>query len=602
MGLFNRKKVAGAFGVSASRVSQMASSGEIISPVDDEDGLDSGWPETYVQEVAARRQGRQTSRSVYGVPAPAAPYTPIADTIVESKHDGHAFVQLVDVDGERIGLITSLQDIIRHTNPLKDQLGTRTREALTWSGDDLLPAIRSAANDFNTSVFDVAWVHLGDLYATEIVITSEPTTAAILYRRERFATREQIDETTRIERLPWETLHNKLGAPVPVLAAPTVDAVEKWRQDNRTPSTKIVFDSAGYYNKALAASLLADLLDKDTPTPQPQREDALALAISRINADIPWEESGELDIPYFVEANDAHVEPLTIFRTPAFDHHNRLEGKLLDNTTRTTAERQTAANALGYILHSTYGEYGDSPSPALAYALEQGIRATITLTRDEWSVADLDLDNAVTPRFHSTREVTLRHSPQAATYAATLEEPLSTKTPDHRLLNARRADSASFETVHSSRILTDTDSNYVLVQTISDYGDENPYEALTILVPTAGLATRNLDHLKDFTEIIVDADTQQGPIWLRLHDDSIHIMPFGSATTAGFTHGYGGTGPGNLADALRGFLEWATNGTITKSGRDKLTAIVVGSDQRRDLHISRSQVIQPGAFTPTQTD
>lgn len=39
------------------------------------------------------------------------------------------------------------------------------------------------------------------------------------------------------------------------------------------------------------------------------------------------------------------------------------------------------------------------------------------------------------------------------------------------------------------------------------------------------------------------------------------------------------------------------SGLITKSGRDKLSAIVVGSDQGRELRISRSQVIQPGAFT-----
>src|SRR5690606_33228405 len=65
MGLFSRKKVAKRLDLTPARVSQMATSGALIAPIEDEDGTERGWPGTYVEEVAARRQGRQTSRSIY---------------------------------------------------------------------------------------------------------------------------------------------------------------------------------------------------------------------------------------------------------------------------------------------------------------------------------------------------------------------------------------------------------------------------------------------------------------------------------------------------------------------------------------------------------
>src|SRR5699024_2121176 len=191
----------------------------------------------------------------------------------------------------------------------------------------------------------------------------------------------------------------------------------------------------------------------------------------------------------------------------------------------------------------------------------------------------------------------------AHSYTDKLTTPTATDSPDYRLLKSRETRAASFVAIVDADILIDPDGNYVLKQTIAEYGDyadTTPHDQLSIVVPTASLCPRDLSHLKAFDEIIVDADTQHGPVWLRI-DDEIHVMPFGTATGQGFTHGYGGTGPRNLTAALTGFLEWATDGTITTSGRDKLSAIVIGSEQNRELRISRSQVIQPGAFTPTPT-
>lgn len=611
MGLFNRKKVAGAFGVSASRVSQMASSGEIISPVDDEDGFDSGWPETYVQEVAARRQGRQTSRSVYSIPAPAHKYTPVGDTVITDVGERPTFIHLLDVSGDHIGLITPLQDVLRHPRPFHDQPATGDRELSTWGGDDLVPVIHTAANELKVSPFDVAWVHLADIYATEIVLTSEPSSHLVPHRRERFTVKDGVEETTRIERIPWTTLHAKLGAPVPTLGAPTLDAVEEWRRANRTP-VDITADAHGHANTALSASLLADLVDKYAENPyhfdeNRELEDALRLAVSRLVANLPWERSGQIAPPYFGEANKSDVATLTTYVQTEFVHHrDRITPKLIDDLACTTTERQAAADLLGRLHYQEYGEYGANPSPALAFALDDGIDAIISLTHDEW-MNDPTGDRAIKPRFHSIRRVSLapNRPTLAHTYAKSLTEPTTTASPAYRILKDLETQHSSYETVRDHRILVDPDGVHALIQTIDGYrgyGDENePHEQLSIVVPTALLAKHSLDHLKDFTEIIVDADTQRGPIWLRLPDDSVRPMPFARATNQGFTHGYGGTGPRNLADAIRGFLEWATSGTITQSGREKLSAIVVGSDQGRELRISRSQVIQSGAFTPTPT-
>src|SRR5699024_1596830 len=134
------------------------------------------------------------------------------------------------------------------------------------------------------------------------------------------------EETTRIEQVPFSTLHAKLGAPVPVLAAPTLDAVEQWRQANRTP-VDVDFDVDGHYNTVLAASLLADLVDKYGQNPyrhsgtKPELEDALRLAVSRLVADLPWSCSGEIITPFSVGTTTANAAPPTAFRQAASVHH-----------------------------------------------------------------------------------------------------------------------------------------------------------------------------------------------------------------------------------------------------------------------------------------
>src|SRR5699024_5739519 len=137
MGLFGRKKVADALGVNASRISQMTTAGDIIPAIDDDDGLGRGCPGTYVEEAAGRRRKRQTSRSVYRIPGPRHPYDPVGDTILT---DGRLdiFVQLLDVAGDYIGLITSLQPVTRHPRPMLDQVSTHHRELTYWQADDLI--------------------------------------------------------------------------------------------------------------------------------------------------------------------------------------------------------------------------------------------------------------------------------------------------------------------------------------------------------------------------------------------------------------------------------------------------------------------------------
>lgn len=600
MGLFNRRKIADFFGVSPARISQMSADGDIIPAIDDEDRYDRGWPETYVEEVAARRQGRQTSRSIYGIPAPATPYTPVADTIVNAKFAGHAFIQLVDVDGDRVGLITSLNEIHRQPRPMRDQLGPRPSNLILWDGDDLLPLIHQAATDFTISYFDVVWIYLDTLHPTEVVIVSEPRTRTEPHRRGRLTHHTHLEETTRIDRITWPTLAAKLGAPVPILGAATVDAVEQWRQAGRKP-IDIDFDRDGYYNRTQAASLLTDLTSKNEFGEQSELVDALRLAASRLTLTIPWSESGQAAPSYVAEANPDTVTELTTTRQPDFRHYrDRIADTLISDPDRTRDERQAAANLLGRLLYNTYGEYGDQPSPAVSFALNEGIRAIVVETTAEMD-GDAFSDSVTIPRFHSLRTAPLpTHRPTLAhEYVTTLTGPRRAGPPEYGVLDERSRQHASYETVRDANIYTDVDGNYALVRTLTDYGHEDePYDEVTIAVPTASLATRDLHHLKHFTEIIVDPDTQNGPVWLRLADGSLHVMPFATATTEGFTHGYGGTGPSNLAHAIRGFLEWVAGGPITPAGNDHLRTRIMGSEQGRQLTIARDQVMQPGAFTP----
>src|SRR5699024_3959493 len=143
--------------------------------------------------------------------------------------------------------------------------------------------------------------------------------------------------------------------------------------------------------------------------------------------------------------NIDHVGPLTSFRQSAFVHHqDRISAKLIEDINRTTNQRQTAVNLLGQLKYEKYGEYGTDPSPALSYALDKGITAIISLTRQEW-MDDPEGDRAHTAAIHSIREVSVARSRPTCAHSYTDKptNPTATDSPDYRLLKSRETRAAA---------------------------------------------------------------------------------------------------------------------------------------------------------------
>ena len=398
MGLFSRKRVARRLEVTPSRISQMATDGAMIAPITDEDGVDRGWPETYVEQVAAQRRGRQASLSIYGFPPPAAPASRVADVVVEVAGK-HAFVQLLAVGAGRVGLISLLARTITREAPYLDG-AERQASLLIVDGDDLMAFIRAAAGVLEVDLYDIAWVHLGDVYASEVVVISTPE--PVTHRRLGFDWHDPADRVKQ-ERVPWDVLHAKLGMPVPILSEfTTLGAVESWHRAGRT-QIEIRTDYSEHYNMATAAALLSHLASRDTPSDR-QEIKALRLAVTRFDRVIDWDRSGVPHIFFLQQAHPNDVKPLLTALYPDFEHLRAALGAAATTASRpTTNDRQMAAEVLARLAFTTYGPFGDYPNPALADALDRAVRVLVDPTPDEprsWMDAPIFV-----PVMHEVRQI-----------------------------------------------------------------------------------------------------------------------------------------------------------------------------------------------------
>ena len=595
MGLFSRKKVAKRLDLTPARVSQMATSGALIAPIEDADGTERGWPGTYVEEVAARRQGRQTSRSIYGYSTQATPFARVNDAVIEDRGQ-RAFVQLLQVDSGLVGLITQLRSTIERDGPYLNSIGDRVSSFSSF-GTDLLPFIHEAARVLGVDEYSVAWVRLDDLQASEVVVITEPI------HRDPSAwyptsARGGQEEEGQQESIPWSTLHAKLGAPVPVLDVPTVEAVDSWHRSERTHST-VVVDVDDNYNRATAASLLAHLASREgafTGSGWATKAAALKLAITRLEKRIDWDASGANYRAYLPSKEAEHVAAIATTQHPVFDHlRTEIAPALLDEATAPRADRQEATDVLGRLHYAVYGPFGEKPTPALAHGLERALDVMVHRFNDEL-ITESYGDSVTRPVFYELRTFERRDWANSWNeYLDALEPAPHHRSPDARLLKSKAHDHSSSEQHDQEpQILIDGDDNYVLTQDLLGY-QERRFTRVTVVVPIAHLTDRPLDHLKEFDELIVESDTQDGPIMLSI-DGKLHLMPFGTAHPGGFTHGYWGNGPSNLSAAITAFLEWASGSPMTPAGSDRIRGIVVGADQDRQLRISRGQLFKPGMF------
>ncbi|MBF6671159.1 hypothetical protein [Glutamicibacter sp. FBE19] len=588
MSLFSRKKVAKVLDVTPARVSQMATTGDIIQAVEDEDGTDKGWPETYVEEISARRTGRRTSRSIYGYGTQASTPKREVDYVAE-RNGKQAFVQVFRTESGLIGLITILKDVVKEEPPYKHTV--KWNPWLHLNSDDLVYYMSTAEHDHGISIYDIAWVQTNNEGATEIVVTTEKLPAQALPDHMRFA-QEKPSVTVSRQKISWPTLHSKLGMKVPMLDVPTYDAVDAWYRAQKTTAT-LELDVDGNYNRAESATLLKGLKDRE------ECSSALGHAADRLFEGTNWSASGSQAGNGFLPKDQEHLEFISITKTPGFSHLRPAEDLSDEEKVLSVQERQKMATALAGFLYKEYGPYGSTPTSSLAIALDYGINVLLHPSSKELDL-EPDDSSAKYPVLYALRDFRLHDRRPHAEYFQQLSKAVSVSTPqEYELLSTlNKSELDEFNRAGQlNRLLKDVDGNFVLAQVKPDYNDAE-YTKLTVSVPVAAYLepSEKLEQLKNFDEIVVEPDTQEGPVFLKL-GEKLHIMPFGSrAWSEGFTHGYGGTGPSNLISALVDFLEWAAGERITKAGRERVQYAVVGADQGGVLRITRNQVMRPGSF------
>lgn len=597
MGLFSRKKVAKRLDVTPARVSQMAASGAIIAPIEDADGTDRGWPATYVEEFAARRAGRQTSRSIYGFPPQATNPIRVADTVVtKPASKDQALIQLLKVDAGVIGLITPLWKTVQMEAPYKATLGYRPYRSFGFE-DDSLAYILEAEAALEIDLYDIAWVHVESDEAHEIVVVFDADRRQTTLGAWGSGAPKQT-HSAKQEQVSWETLRTKLGSKVPMLDIPTLEAVEAWNKAGKSATT-IELDTNRYFNIAMSAALLDPLEQRERSKPSQlgtSKADALRLAIARLTHIIDWEASGAQAWSTIAQLEPRNVELLVKTCNPAYGLlRENIQTCEMEQIDLTTEMRQSAADELARILYEEFGEFGDTPDAALAYALEEGIRIICDLLPGEMN-AETFRHQAVFPAFHELRSFVLERCNEHEEYYRELVVIEKADTPPARWLlsTLTPAEFHAYENhTNDIRLLVDKDGNFVLSQRKKGYNDE--YSTfLTVAVPIARHQRINSE-LKEFAEIVIVPDTQEGPVFLRVAG-SLHVMPFGQTHSGSFTHGYSGGGPGNLRMALISFLQWVAGAEMTDTGKERVRSIVVGADQDSYLRINRAQVHRPGMF------
>lgn len=598
MRLFSRTKVAKRLEVTPGRVSQLAAEGEMIPAVEEEDGTARGWPETYVEEVVARRSGRETSRSIFGFPPDAAGFTRAGDVVVDGGRNGRYFVQLLRVKAGTIGLLMRLDTLSEH-DLLEDEV-VRNYHPFTVDGDALVPLIHQAAAEFEVDPYDVAWVELRDIEAVEVFLGSEEATRAAYNRRPW--SNEEYTDTANVERIGWDILRSKLGERVPVLDVRVQAAVEAWQQAGRTTGI-LTLDADKYHNTAVAAAVLAEraaaVSENGYSRTSADVSQSLRLAATRLAAQIPWELSGEPASSFLVDTEPENVQRITRTHYPEFaEFREAIEKESLEDGKVSTEAAQDAVNILAQRLYREHGPYGEKPDAVLAYALERGMSSIQSPMRGEPFGRDV-----LVPRFYSVRQFDVDESRVSwwEYFTTSLHEARDSQTPESRQLRELTSRAGSVERPEGpGKLMVDRDGNYAMVTRIVSYNGSS-MTRVTVLVPTAGVCHRDLGAVKEFDEILVEPSAMSGPVMLRVGDD-VHVMPFGRATNQSFTHGYSGGGPADLTNAIRYFLEWVVGAPMTDEGRHRISAQVTGANGGRLLRLDGEDVRRLFYYASPETE
>lgn len=597
MGLFSRKKVATKLEVSIGRVSQLASTGALIEPMEDDESGHKGWPATYVEEVAGRKKGRSTSRSIYSFAPATSPAIRETDGIIDNPETHEqAWVQFFKTNSGHIGVITPLQRTkevapppykpVLQRAPLYSELGS-SELALMTNAISLLNEL---------TIYDVAWVYVrrDDLY--EVVISEAPA-----IRENNPRSSWEVDRKLKTENVSHQTLSTKMGRKIPLIDLPTAAAVEDWNRADKTPITRDL-EWTRNFNLALSASILTGLEQGEqtkSGATSRVRAAALNLAVARLAAEIEWDSAGAWAIRPPQETQE-HVEYIVKTVEPDLSiEQAAVKQSKAAALTAPAAKRQEYANELYDLIYSKYGKHGDAPEEITAYALGLGITALCDLTIDEIKEESPEKQ----PRFPVRNDLRSFEKHQQRIferYCSELIDLDEANSPEARqLLDVLTAEERRMLVRgHGNyELKKDRDGNPVLLQAKQTY-DGDPYTKVSVVVPvTMHHKTSRYDHLKNFDYIAIPPYLQDGPIFIVV-EDTLHLMPFAEGNPGGFTHGYRGTGPQNLQKALTGFLQWSQDAQMTDEGKERIASLIANADQHSALQITREQVVRPGMYAP----
>lgn len=583
---FSRSRLARLLGVTPGRVSQMQSSGEIVKPEIELDEKTNVWPATYGESIVARRSGRKVSSSVYGFLPPAKPAERSGDTLVQVR-DYWCFGQKFSTPSGVIVLASLLSR--SGEDSLPGMAPGNAREV--YIGErEMVDLMQAVADDLlDGDVFAAAWAWWPEQSAwlpglKEVVVIDDGTEGIhrpLLGRHDR---------GLRVEtnQLSYQDLANKLGRPVPLFpsAIATVGVVELWQAAGRQRAIKIVVDSSGHEERAASASLIRVLPGLS--------DDEQELACRALLKTVDWDESGRINEDpwrFHVRGNSDVIDSLALPQQPNIERYRAAIGDSirLDETADLTTIQNTM-DRLSDLLETVYGPFGEKPDHRAAFAIRLARRYLLgesEMLRTE--------ENAVIKRYRVIRNFEPHRTELWAEYRAGLK-PLareSKATPATRELQSLEIYAKS----GPSYLLQDSMGIPALV-TPTRSGDDEQVERVHVAVPV--LNSESPDELgKDFMQIVVAPDTQKGPVFLRTHR-GLQVMPLAEASTMGYTHGYGGTGPSNLAEAIGGFLDWVTGGKFTDEGRQRLWSIIVSSYQGQELVIERENILGQGSVLQTQ--
>lgn len=579
-GFLTRIGLAKILGVSPSRVSQLQAEGRIAQPEIVLDEKSRVWSESYGAELAGKKSGRRTSVSFFGLLPVVSPAPRISDAIVHFKEHS-AFVQAFDVSGETLALVIPLRKRTDHPFPGCSQSPAKVSSPGDGSRIELLTA--AAEQMFGGDPFGVSWCWVDDQEhslwrLSDVVLVDEGDSEDQWGLAPKPTWRMVINDVTQ------DQLVARLGAPIPMLhpSISTEQSVEAWRAAGRTPTATVQVDLDDDEFLAASAALLMDVRGLEG------REQLIA--VSALLDRVRWERSGGLIEGRYVFGFESKVQWLVNAAHPNFSRfRDKLPAELLGRDEVSREEAAAACRVLSDLRHLTYGKWGKTPSPNLDLALHQASRRVQSFFKggDGWGVSLLPWN------YYTLRVTALgagdRNAEAWARSLVGASESARTK-PEARELLA--LDPGQRVAGGTDDLLMDGQGNLARLTDVLRY-DNHIERRLTVAVPITHGDEEGIGGA-DFEQILVTADTQGGPLFIRT-PRGVELMPFTKQWgSAGFTHGYGGSGPSNTSAAIQGFIEKAAGGKMTQAGRERLWDRVVGCSQGKDLVILRDDVIAPG--------